>query len=183
MSYLQLAENDPYSHLAQNIPLEARDLYIYVPQGYRGATKDLYIREDLLDTMPRAAFSQMMFELEPYQNQGMSDKAGRQARRDARKAKKTQKDELKEAKRLAKLERAKSGETGLKTLISGAKDIVGGIFGTGATDTTGQTRGFEGSIEFGAPTEESTMSKYKIPLIIGGVALAGFLVYKFTKKK
>ena len=182
MSYLQLAE-DPYMHLAQNIPLEARDLYVYVPQGYRGATKDLYIREDLLDAMPRNAYAKMMFELEPYQNMGMSSKESRQARRDARKLKRSQKDELKEQKRLAKLERIKSGETGLKTLLTGAKDIVGGIFGTGATDTT-DTRGLEGSIEFGNQEPEPTgIAKYKVPLIIGGVALAGFLVYTMTKKK
>jgi hypothetical protein len=181
MSYLQLAE-DPYSHLAQNIPVEARDMYVYVPAGYKGAPKDLYIREDLLDNVPEMVYKKMMFELEPYQNTGMSAKEDRQARKEARQQRKALRGETRDARQQARLERAKSGETGLKTLLTGAQNIVSGIFGTGATDTTGQDRAFEGSIQFGTP-EESPMSKYRVPLIIGGVAVAGFLVYKMMKKK
>ena len=181
MSYLQLAE-DPYSHLAQNIPTDARDMYIYIPQGYRGSVKDMYVREDLLDAMPTAAYQKMMFELEPYQNTGMSANADREARRQARKDKKALKSETKAAKQQARLERAKSGETGLKTLIAGAKDIVGGIFGTGAIDTTNKTP-ITGSIDFGTMPEESFLSKYKVPLIIGAAGVIGFVVYKQMKKK
>jgi hypothetical protein len=159
-------------------------MYVFIPQGYKGAQKDLYIREDLLDNVPEMVYQKMMFELEPYQNTGMSAKADRDARKQARKDRKALRGETRDARQQARLERAKSGETGLKTLISGAKDIVGGIFGTGGTtDTSGtDTRGFEGSIEFGTQ-EESALSKYKIPLIIGGVAVAGFLVYKMMKRK
>jgi hypothetical protein len=182
MSYLQLAEN-PYSHLAQNIPTDAREMYVYVPAGYRGADQDMYIREDLLDAMPTAAYQKMMFELEPYQNTGMSAKSDREARRQARKDKKALRSETKAAKQQARLERAKSGETGLKTLISGAKDIVGGIFGTGTTtDTTGRAP-ITGSIDFGTPEEESFLSKYKVPLIIGAAGVIGFVVYKQMNKK
>lgn len=184
MSYLQLAEN-PYIHLAQNIPTDARDMYIYIPQGYRGSDKDMYIREDLLDAMPTAAYQKMMFELEPYQNTGMSAKADRDARRQARKDKKALRGETKAAKQQARLERAKSGETGLKTLIAGAKDIVGGIFGTGAAttdDTTGRGP-ITGSIDFGTPQEESFLSRYKVPLLIGAAGVIGFVVYKQMNKK
>lgn len=181
MAYLQLAE-DPYSHLAQNIPVSARDMYVYVPQGYRGATKDLYIREDLLDAMPTMAYQKMMFELEPYQNVGMSAKADRDARRQARKDKKAQKGELKTAKQQARLERAKSGETGLKTLISGAKDIVGSIFGTDTTKAV-TDGGFQASVDFGNVQEESFLSKYKLPIILGVVGVGGFLIYKTMNKK
>jgi len=183
MAYLQLAE-DPYIHLAQNIPVSARDMYVYVPQGYRGATKDLYIREDLLDAMPTIAYQKMMFELEPYQNVGMSAKADRDARRQARKDKKAQKSELKSAKQQARLERAKSGETGLKTLIGGAKDIVGSIFGIGTSDTTSKSP-IDGSlnVDFGNVQEESFLSKYKLPIILGVVGVGGFLIYKTMNKK
>jgi len=182
MSYLQLAE-DNYSHLAQGMPTSASDMYVFIPQGYKGAQKDLYIREDLLDNVPEMVYQKMMFELEPYQNTGMSAKEDRDARKQARKDRKALRGETRDARQQARLDRAKSGETGLKTLISGAKDIVGGIFGTGTTDTTGR-----GPVDFNASigigTEEETFfQKFKIPLIIGGVAVTGFLVYKMMKKK
>lgn len=172
MSYLQLAENDPYSYLAQDIPTSALDMYIFVPQGYRGSTKDMYIREDMLDSMPKAAYSQMMYELEPYQPQGLSGKRGdaRRAARDARKEKRAAAKETRSQRRADMFGKLTDTASGLLQKFTG-----------GGSDVP--TKGFEGSIEFGAPTEESTMSKYKIPLIIGGVAVAGFLVYKLTKKK
>lgn len=171
MSYLQLAENDPYSYLAE--PESAMDMYVFVPQGYRGATKDLYIREDMLDSLPKAAYSQMMYELEPYQPQGLSGKRGdaRRAARDARKDKRA----------AARETRSQRRSDMFGKLTDTASGLLQKFTGGGGSDVP--TKGFEGSIEFGAPQEESTLSKFKIPLIIGGVALAGFMVYKFTKKK
>jgi len=174
MSYLQLAE-DPYSHLAQNIPVEARDMYVYIPAGYKGAPKDLYIREDLLDNVPEMVRQKMMFELEPYQNRGMSAKADREARRAARNERKNKRAEARET-------RSQRRSDMFSNLLNKGGEIVAGLTGKGATDTTGQDRAFQGSFEFGTP-EESPMSKYRVPLIIGGVAVAGFLVYKMMKKK
>jgi hypothetical protein len=183
MSYLQLAEN-PYEHLAETSTMSASDNYIFIPAGYRGAVKDMYVREDLLDPMPNISYQKMMFELEPYQNTGMSAKEDRDARRQARKDRKALRGETKAAKQKSRLERAQSGETGLKTLISGAKDIVGGIFGTSAPvdDTTGRAP-ITGSIEFGDVPQESFLSRYKVPLIIGAAGVIGFVVYKQMNKK
>jgi hypothetical protein len=184
MSYLQLAE-DNYSHLAQAMPTSASEMYVFIPQGYKGAQKDLYIREDLLDNVPEMVYQQMMFDLEPYQNTGMSAKADRDARKQARKDRKALKGETRDARQQARLDRAKSGETGLKTIISGAKDIVGGIFGTGTTGTdTTTTRdplNFDANVSFG--NEPTFFEQYRIPLILGGVAVGGLLIYKMMKKK
>lgn len=179
MAYLQLAENDPYSHLAQDIPVSAREMYVYIPQGYRGASKDMYIREDLLDVMPQNAYNKLMYELEPYQNTGLS--AGRGAERRAeRKAKReARKDKRMEARDVRSQRRADI----FGKLTDTAGSLVSGIFGGG--DTT-ETKGpIDGSVQFdfGTQPEETFFSKYKVPLIVGGVAVGGFLLYKTMNKK
>ena len=80
MSYLQLAEQD-YSMLAA----ANYDKYVFIPQGFRGAAKDSYVREDLFDNMPDALYNQLMLELDQYNTVGLSDKASRKARREERK--------------------------------------------------------------------------------------------------
>jgi hypothetical protein len=181
MSYLQLAENDPYSHLAQDIPVSAREMYVYIPQGYRGASKDMYIREDLLDTMPQSAYNKLMYELEPYQNTGLS--AGRGAERRAdRKAKR---DARKDARMEARDVRSQRRADIFGKLTDTAGNLVKGIFGGSETDATaGATRTPEGfNLDVSVGQEQSFLSKYKVPLIIGGVAVGGFLLYKTMNKK
>lgn len=189
MGYLQLAES-PYDRLAEGIP--AKDLFVFVPAGFRGAVKDMWIREDAFDAMPEMEYLELMRSLEPYQNTGMSygftqlsGKAERQARRDARKQKKEGKAAVKQAKQAAKIERAKSGKTALDTIIGGAQNIVGTIFGGGSQ--TGQEKldvqGTVGGVEFDLGPEESFFQKNKTLIIIGGIGLGGLALYMLTKKR
>jgi hypothetical protein len=176
MAYLQLA--DPYSHLAES----NKDLYVFIPAGYRGAVQDLYVREDAFDSLPANQWDQLMTELEPYQNVGMSGifsraKEKRQARKDQRSQKKETKSALKVAKKDAKLKRVQSGETGLKTLIGGAKDIVGSLFGT-PQDKTLDVNAGGGGLDISYNDNPTFFEQYKTPIfIVGGLGLA-FLGYK-----
>ena len=86
MAYLQLADN-AYEHLAQR----PNEYYVFIPAGFRGAMKDSYIREDLFDNLSPYDYQQIMQELAPYQNTGMSDKASRKADREAKKTAKADK--------------------------------------------------------------------------------------------
>jgi hypothetical protein len=178
MSYLQLAENDPFTSLAQNIPTEASEMYVFVPQGYRGSTKDLYIREDLLDAMPQQAFSQMMYELEPYQNTGLSGKGAerRDARRQAREDRKGKRAEARETRSTRRADM-------FSNLLNKGGEIVSSLTGRGSVDDTTGRSPITGSIDFGTPQEESFLSKYKVPLIIGAVGVIGFVAYKSMNKK
>jgi hypothetical protein len=190
MGYLQLAEN-PYERLAEGVP--AKDLYIFVPAGFRGAVKDMWIREDSLDGLSDVEYLELMRSLEPYQNQGMSygftqlsGKAERQARRDARKAKKQSKASVKQAKRDAKIERAKSGKTALDSIIGGAQNIVGTIFGGGAAAGDQEkldVQGTVGGVEFDLGPEQSFFERNKTLILVGGVAAGGLLIYMLTKKR
>ena len=188
MGYLQLAES-PYSRLAEGVP--AKELFVFVPAGFRGAVKDMWIREDAFDAMTDSDYLELMRSLEPFQNAGLSygftqlsGKAERQARRDARKQKKQTKQEVKQAKQQAKIERAKSGKTALDSIIGGAQNIVGSIFGTKTPDETKlDVEGTVGGVQFDVGPEESFFQRYQTPLIIGGLALGGYALYKFTTKR
>ena len=186
MAYLQLADN-AYEHLAQR----PNEYYVFIPAGFRGAMKDSYIREDLFDNLSPYDYQQIMQELAPYQNTGMSDKASRKADREAKKTAKADKKATQGggARREARAERqsqrqqaridkksAGGGAGGfLDKVIGGAKDI----FGKGVdVQATG------GGLDINYDTTEPTFfEKYKIPLIIGGVAVVAGGVYMLTKKK
>lgn len=189
MAYLQLADN-AYSHLAA-APME---YYIFIPEGFRGALKDSYIREDLFDNMDPYDYAEIMRELAPFQNTGMSDKASRKADRAAKKDAKAAKKATQGggARREARASRqsqrqqaridkkAAGGGAGgfLDKVIGGAKDI----FGKGENSLDVQAGGGGLEIDYNQG-EESFFSKYKIPLIIGGVAVAAGTIYLVTKKK
>ena len=191
MSYLQLADNG-YSHLAQ----KPNDMYVFIPQGFRGATADSYVREDIFDKMHPNDYDQIMMELLPYQNMGMSelgDRASRKAKRaekkEARATKKAGRGaaargdrrlKRQESRQAAKTERAQikaasGGGGGILDKITGA---VGGILNKDASIDVGGA-----SVEYDAPSDESFMSKYKTPLLIGGGLLAIGAIYLITKKK
>ena len=186
--YLQLAERDPFSYLAES----GKELYIFVPQGFRGSQKDMYVREDTFDNLSPIDYQQLMFELEPYQNRGMSGKADRQARKDARALKKTTqgggarreaRSQRQAQRQEARATRQASGGGFLDKIIGGATSIFGKE-PTGA----GLDVAFEGPTgnEYAASIgggQESFMEKYKVPLIIGGVVLVAGGIYLATKKK
>ena len=170
MGYLQLAESDPnLVHLAETTIRNA-DKYVFIPEGYRGAEKDLYIREDLFDNLPDTVFENLMFELEPFQNQGLSGKRG-DARREARQ------------KRIETRAAARAQGGGFLDKIGNiATNVIGGLKGGSVQVETDQG---QAGLNWGAPPpEEPTFfEKYKVPLIIGGVALIGGGIYLATRKK
>lgn len=170
MGYLQLAESaDPnLVHLAETTVRNA-DKYIFIPEGYRGAAKDLYIREDLFDNLPDTVFENLMFELEPFQNQGLSGKRG-DARREARQ----KRIETRAANRAA-------GNSFLDKIGGVAGKVIGGLTGKNLDIESGPGGV---NVQYGPPEEEPTfLEKYKVPLIIGGVALIGGAIYLTTRKK
>jgi hypothetical protein len=184
--YLQLAES-PYNRLAQKAPNE---LYIFVPQGFKGSTKDMYIREDKFDDLPESEYRQLMMQLAPYQGQGMSelsDRASRKAERQARKAKKGG-----AARREARQKRVET-RAASRAAGGGVLDKVIGaatsIFGKGEAEPiekdftiTGTPGSLDVSID-NADGEESFFQKNKIPLLIGGAVLVAGGIYLATKKK
>ena len=192
MAYLQLADN-AYSHLAA-APMK---YYIFIPAGFRGASKDSYVREDIFDSMDPIEYAQVMQELAPYQATGLSDKASRKADRQAKKDAKAIKKAATGggARRTARAERqkvrqdAKTARKGmgggaggfLDKVIGGAKDI----FGKGDDASLDFQGGGGGGLEIDYNTggEESFFSKYKVPLIIGGVAVVAGTINLVTKKK
>ena len=172
MGYLQLAEG--YENLAESVMVN-QDKYIFIPMGYRGAQKDLYVREDFFDNLPESDYQQMMFELSKYQNTGLSSNASE--RRAARKAKKAQKKSTKAATKDEK--KAKRAER-----FGGILDKVGGIVG----NIVGGGKGVEvnaapGEFQVNYGEEESWLSRNKIPVAIGAVVLIGGGIYLATRKK
>lgn len=69
MAYLQLAEDNPYNRLAEGNPMKN---YIFIPAGMFGQTKDNYVREDFFDDLPNAEYLKVIETLAPYQNTGLN---------------------------------------------------------------------------------------------------------------
>jgi hypothetical protein len=187
--YLQLAES-PYNRLAQNAPNE---LYIFVPQGFKGSTKDMYIREDKFDDLPESEYRQLMMQLAPYQGQGMSELSDRASRKAERKARREKKGGA--ARREARQKRVET-RAASRAAGGGVLDKVIGaattIFGKGEAEGGAPTEkdftfsGKPGEYEFqynDADGEESFFQKNKIPLLIGGAVLVAGGIYLATKKK
>jgi len=230
--YLQLAENDyddyevmeddylyeddydedmyldEDNELCESNPSE---LYVFIPEGFKGATKDMYIREDMLDQIPGAAFDELMYELDPFQDQMLSGKAERQARRERRRIRKERKGDIKltkragrggGARRAAKQLRVSTKQTGRTSRagsgggFGGFMDKVGGIVGqiTGGAQTAGDLiddiGGGRGMIDdfgnaiYSPPAPRSFFEKNKTPIFIGiGVIVIGGIAYAMTRKK
>ena len=175
MAYLQLAEN----HSLAQAPME---MYIFIPAGFRGSEKDVYIREDVLDNLPEMEYRQIMAELAPYQPAGLSASDKKAERKAARAAKKEGKGGA--ARREAKQKRVETraaarGEKG--GLFGKALDAATNIFGKKDLDVSVQ--GGDLDVSYQDPNEQSFFSKYKIPLMITGVAVIAGGIYLATKKK
>lgn len=175
MSYLQLAERD-FTSLAEEI-INKGEQYVFIPQGFRGAEKDLYIREDLFDQLPDSTYNALMNSLEMYQNTGLS--AGQsKARRDARRAKRTEKKAAKQTKKDANKDKRAARFGGILDKVGG---IVGNIVGGNKeVDVTAGNGGIDFSYQ---QNEESWISRNKIPVAIGAVVLIGGGIYLATRKK
>jgi hypothetical protein len=204
MALLQLAES-PYNMLAENEMYLAEqgtvaDNYLFIPAGLFGMDQDTYVRSDFFDSLSDTEFDAVIGTLAPYQPQGLSavgavvtaaQFAGKAVapaikkaieKRQEKVASGTAKQIFKPGGTLANLAtKVKAGVEKLKnvpadqtkalidktTPVTGSLDIGGTSidFGTGGTTT---------------PTNFFT--KYKTPLLIGGAAVAGLVLYKVFKK-
>ena len=174
-------------HLAE-VPAQNMKFYVFIPAGYRGAEKDMYIREDVLDDLPEATYTQIMSELKQYQTTGLSDakedrakrKADRNARKDTRanagKTRQEARTKRQELRSTAKAQGNGKFADILGTVAGTAKDI----FGKGNIDVNAGGGDFSASY---SGADESFFSKYKIPLILGGAVVIGGAIYLFTRKK
>jgi hypothetical protein len=191
MSYLQLAENDPYNRLAEGNPLNN---YIFVPAGMLGMQSDTYVREDFFDGLSADEYQKTITMLAPYQNQGLSAIGAIAG------------IGLNVAKKLIANRQARVAAGTAKPLFkAGGKlsNLVGklkGLKAQAATDQNAaaapieknqpfdiQASGNVGGTEFNVTAgeeKESFIKKYKTPLLIGGgLLVAGGLFLALRKKK
>lgn len=192
MSYLQLAENDPYNRLAEGNPLKN---YIFIPAGMLGMTSDTYVREDFFDGLAPDEYQKVITALAPYQNTGLSvlpiaaASAGIKVignlikRRQERVAAGTAKPLFKKGGKISnfieKLKAAKAASAtdtnaDMPTGKKGDPFDVSASVDVGGTNVDISTSG----------GKESFFKKYKTPLLIGGgVLVAGGLYLALRKKK
>lgn len=220
MANLQLAENDiqltpqnfygDVTALAENNP---KELYVFIPAGYRGSQEDMYVREDALDNLPEHEFNKIMFDLEPYQETMLSGKAERKARRAERKANKARRKDITMtkragrgggARRAAKQERVATRQAGKseRTAAGGGAGgtfdkilgTVSGIFGGGGGGEAPVA--VQGDMQYNTaadrggkmddpppPDEDTFWDKYKVPIGIGAVVLIGGGIALAMRKK
>ena len=191
MSYLQLAENDPYNRLAEGNPLNN---YIFIPAGMLGMQSDTYVREDFFDGLSADEYQKTITMLAPYQNKGLSAFGAIAG------------IGLNVAKKLIANRQARVAAGTAKPLFkAGGKlsNLVGklkGLKAQAATDQNAapapieknqpfdiQASGNVGGTEFNVTAgeeKESFIKKYKTPLLIGGgLLVAGGLFLALRKKK
>lgn len=203
MALLQLAES-PYNMLAENELYLAEtgtvaENYLFIPAGMFGMTEDTYVRSDFFDSLSDEEFNAVISALNPYQPQGLSaigavtavtaaTKAiapGIKKAIESRKEKVaagTAKPIFKPGGKLSNLAgKIKAGVQKLKNVPTTKQDEI--IEKTtpisGSIDVGGTSLDFS----TGQPETESFFTKYKTPLIVGGVAIAGVLLYKVLNKK
>ena len=190
MSYLQLAENDPYNRLAEGNPLKN---YIFIPAGMLGMQSDTYVREDFFDGLSADEYQKTIQMLAPYQNTGMSAIGAIAG------------IGLNVAKNLIKRRQERVAAGTAKPLFkAGGKlsNLVGklqGLKNQAATDQNAmpapmtknqpfdvQASGNIGGTEFNVTAgeeKESFIKKYKTPLLIGGGLLVAGTLFLVLRKK
>jgi|688.fasta_scaffold23022_12 LPXTG-motif cell wall-anchored protein len=190
MSYLQLAENDPYNRLAEGNPLNN---YIFIPAGMLGMQTDTYVREDFFDGLSADEYQKTITMLAPYQNQGLSAIGAIAG------------IGLNVAKRLIQKRQERVAAGTAKPLFkAGGKlsNLVGklkGMKAQAATDQNAmpapteknqpfdvQASGNIGGTEFNVTAgeeKESFIKKYKTPLLIGGGLLLVGGAFLLLRKK
>ena len=202
MALLQLAEN-PYNMLAENELYLSQngtvaDNYLFIPSGMFGMTEDTYVRSDFFDSLSDVEFQAVISALEPYQAQGLSafgivtaaSSLGKIAAPAIKKAieKRAEKVAAGTVKPIFKpggtlsglVDKVKAGVTKLKDVPAPKQNEV--IEKT--TPITGSVEIGNTSLDFssGQPAAVPFFTKYKTPLIVGGVAVAGLILYKVFKK-
>ena len=203
MALLQLAES-PYNMLAENEMYLAEtgpvaENYLFIPAGLFGMDQDTYVRSDFFDSLSDTEFEAVMTTLAPYQPQGLSAvgavvsgavAVGKKLAPAIKKAydKRQEKVEsgtvkpiFKTGGKLANLaDKVKAGVEKLKKVPADKVDQV--VEKT--TPVTGSVEIGGTSIDFstGQPATVPFFTKYKTPLLIGGAAVAGLLLYRTFKK-
>ena len=165
MSYLQLAD-DPYTRLAANDP---KQLYVFIPAGFMGATQDTYIREDKFDNLPENQYQIIMQQLAPYQPAGLSDRASRRAAR----------AEKKSTRRDAKQKRVETRSAAISSALQKGGDLLKNIIGGAGGSVDVQS----GALDISYDTQPTWFERNKTLVIVGGVAVLAGGVYLITKKK
>lgn len=203
MALLQLAENS-YNMLAENELYLADagpvgDNYLFIPSGMFGMTEDTYVRSDFFDSLSDVEFETVLSNLAPYQPQGLSQIgaisvaakiAGKSLAPAIKKAFEKRQEKVaagtvqpifKPGGPLAGLaDKVKAGIGKLKDVPADQtkKLIEKTTPVSGSLDIGGTTVDFS----TGQPTGDSFFTKYKTPLLIGGAAVAGLVLYKVFKK-
>jgi hypothetical protein len=195
MSYLQLAEDNPYNKLAEGNPLKN---YIFIPAGMLGMQSDTYVREDFFDGLSADEYQKVITSLAPYQNTGLSFigigaiastglkvAGGLLKRRQERVAAGTAKPLFKTGGKISnligKLKSAKAASATDTNADMPTATTARTPFDVNASVDVGGTN-VDIATSGGQP--ESFFKKYKTPLIIGGgVLLAGGLFLALRKKK
>jgi hypothetical protein len=202
MALLQLAEN-PYNMLAENELYLSQngtvaDNYLFIPSGMFGMTEDTYVRSDFFDSLSDVEFQAVISALEPYQAQGLSafgivtaaSSLGKIAAPAIKKAieKRAEKVAAGTVKPIFKpggtlsglVDKVKAGVTKLKDVPAPKQNEV--IEKT--TPISGSVEIGNTSLDFssGQPAAVPFFTKYKTPLIVGGVAVAGLILYNVFKK-
>jgi len=192
MSYLQLAENDPYNKLAEGNPLKN---YIFIPAGMLGMQSDTYVREDFFDGLSADDYQKTIQMLAPYQNQGLSFAGiGTVAgiglnvakkliqRRQERVAAGTAKPLFKAGGKLSNLVGKLKG---LKSQAAGDENAMPAPMTKNQpfdVQASGNIGGTEFNVNAGAE-KESFLKKYKTPLLIGGGLLVAGTLFLVLRKK
>lgn len=193
--YGMLAENELY--LAEAGPVA--DNYLFIPAGMFGMTEDTYVRSDFFDSLSDTEFETVMSNLAPYQPQGLSQigaiataaqiagKALAPAIKNAfenrqeKVAAGTVKPIFKPGGPLSNLAgKVKAGINKLKDVPADkAKDVI-----EKTTPVSGSVEIGGTTVDFstGQPAAVPFFTKYKTPLLIGGAAIAGLLLFKTLKK-
>ena len=203
MALLQLAES-PYNMLAENDGLylaegPIADNYLFIPAGMFGMDSDTYVRSDFFDSLSDVEFDAVMTSLAPYQAQGLSAvgdivsgafAAWQKIAPAVQKAINNRKEKVAAGtvKPIFKPGGALSNLAGkVKAGINKLKDVPATKAGEVIEKTTPVTGSVDiggTSIDFstGQQTQENFFTKYKTPLLIGGAALAGLVLFRTFKK-
>ncbi len=221
MSYLQLADGPVGTQSMYLQDGGVLDYYIEVPAELSKTGKVQYIREDIFDNVPDNLFEQYLDTVEMLEEgncQYMSEdmflagkeerQARRQARRDRRAERRAGRDARKEDRRSNRARRRDArtrrleartdiqeqvarGEREQGGVFAGIMDTVGGIFGGGAEDRTGQLTTdinyangeFDYDIGYQSDSAQWITGVPNWVVITGGVALVGTGIYLATRKK
>lgn len=202
MALLQLAEGGQYSHLAENMYLAEEGTvsgnYLFIPAGLFGMDQDTYVRNDFFDSLSDTEFAAVMETLAPYQAQGLSafgivtaaTTVGKFAAPAVKKAIANRQEKV-AAGTVKPIFKPGGALSDLAGKVKAGVQKLKNVPATKADEVIEKTTPVTGSVEVGGttidfstgqPTQVPFFTKYKTPLLIGGAALAGLLLFKTIKK-